>query len=374
MKKMALPEDNTDAHHHQLEATPLALDGLFCDEESFEFEECCIDAETERCEGKESPLPPVLQEHDLFWDDNELLFLICKEKKDNFVRSDPISDEILILARKEVVEWVFRVKAHFGFTALTAVLAVNYFDRFILSHMFQKDKPWMGQLVAVACLSLAAKVDETQVPLLLDLQVKDPKYVFEAKTIQRMELLVLSTLQWRMNPVTPISFFDHIVRRLGLKTHLHWEFLYRCEHLLLPVIADSRFMCYLPSTLATATMLHTIQEVEPCNPVEHQNLLMGVLNISQDKVKECYLLILELSRGNGSPNQSCKRKHLPLPGSPSGIIDANFSCDSSNDSWPAASLFSSPPEPRFKRSRIHVQQMRLSSLTRTFVDVLSSPR
>lgn len=173
-------------------------------------------------------------------------------------------------------------------------------------------------------------------------------------------------------------------------------------------------MRYLPSTLATATMLHTIQEVEPCNPVEHQNLLMGVLNISQvciqymgssasvaflcssfanfvkfeyvtandyrlvvfkqDKVKECYLLILELSRGNGSQNQSYKRKHLPLPGSPSGIIDANFSCDSSNDSWPAASLFSSPPEPRFKRSRIHVQQMRLSSLTRTFVDVLSSPR
>ncbi|GAY50271.1 hypothetical protein CUMW_125350 [Citrus unshiu] len=371
---MALPQDNTDAHHHQLETTPLALDGLFCDEESFEFEECCIDAETERCEEKESPLPPVLQEHDLFWDDNELLSLICKEKKENFVPSDPISDEILILARKEVVEWVLRVKAHFGFTALTAILAVNYFDRFILSHSFQKDKPWMGQLVAVACLSLAAKVDETQVPLLLDLQVKDPKYVFEAKTIQRMELLVLSTLQWRMNPVTPISFFDHIVRRLGLKTHLHWEFLYRCEHLLLSVIADSRFMCYLPSTLATATMLHTIQEVEPCNPVEHQNLLMGVLNISQDKLKECYLLILELSRGNGSQNQSCKRKHFPLPGSSSCIIDANFSCDSSNDSWPAASPFSSPPEPRFKRSRIHVQQMRLPSLTRTFVDVLSSPR
>lgn len=70
--------------------------------------------------------------------------------------------------------------------------------------------------------------------------MKDPKYVFEAKTIQRMELLVLSTLQWRMNPVTPISFFDHIVRRLGLKTHLHWEFLYRCEHLLLSVIAGKQ--------------------------------------------------------------------------------------------------------------------------------------
>ena len=47
--------------------------------------------------------------------------------------------------------------------------------------------------------------------------------MFEAKTIQRMELLVLSTLKWRMHPVTPISFFEHIVRRLGLKSRLHWE-------------------------------------------------------------------------------------------------------------------------------------------------------
>jgi cyclin D3 len=61
--------------------------------------------------------------------------------------------------------------------------------------------------------------------------------VFEAKTIQRMELLVLSTLKWRMNPVTPISFFDHIIRRLGLKNHLHWEFLWMCERLTLSIIA-----------------------------------------------------------------------------------------------------------------------------------------
>ena len=72
--------------------------------------------------------------------------------------------------------------------------------------------------------------------------------MFEAKAIQRMELLVLSTLQWKMNPVTPISFFDHIIRRLGLKTHLHWEFLERCERLLLSAIAGeqsnaSQFCC-----------------------------------------------------------------------------------------------------------------------------------
>ncbi|XP_028073141.1 cyclin-D3-1-like [Camellia sinensis] len=51
---------------------------------------------------------------------------------------------------------------------------------------------WMEkdcQLVAVACLFLAAKVEETQVSLLLDFQVEESKFVIKAKTIQRMELL-----------------------------------------------------------------------------------------------------------------------------------------------------------------------------------------
>ena len=62
-------------------------------------------------------------------------------------------------------------------------------------------------------------------------------YVFEAKTIQRMEIMVLSTLRWKMNPVTPLSFLDYITRRLGLKNHLCWEFLKRCERLLLSVLS-----------------------------------------------------------------------------------------------------------------------------------------
>ncbi|KAL4275973.1 hypothetical protein AHAS_Ahas20G0160700 [Arachis hypogaea] len=63
----------------------------------------------------------------------------------------------------------------------------------------------LNEISSVTCISLAAKVEETQVPLLLDLQVEDAKYVFESKTIQRMELLILSTLNWKMHPVTPHS-------------------------------------------------------------------------------------------------------------------------------------------------------------------------
>jgi cyclin D3 len=293
--------------HNQSPA--LALDGLYCEEDGFgEDYSCSLDDETsqvyEQIVKKEQNLSSVLLEQDLFWEDNELLSLISKEKETHVVFDSVGSrDGSLMVVRREAVEWFLRVKAHYGFSALTGVLAVNYFDRFISSSRFRRDKPWMGQLAAVACLSLAAKVEETQVPLLLDLQVcakfaiwvfvkmsslcllnqlsifnfvfsrvinygvlcfslffqvEDAKYVFEAKTIKRMELWVLSTLHWRMNPVTSISFFDHIIRRLGLKTHMHWEFLWRCERLLLSVISGKQLKSLLFLCLSVDSLVSNI--------------------------------------------------------------------------------------------------------------------
>lgn len=46
-------------------------------------------------------------------------------------------------------------------------------------------------------------------------QVAEPKFVFEAKTIQRMELLVLSTLRWRMQAFTPCSFIDYFLCKIN---------------------------------------------------------------------------------------------------------------------------------------------------------------
>ncbi|KAF5961360.1 hypothetical protein HYC85_002569 [Camellia sinensis] len=372
MKRMS-PYPEQDSH---LQNPMFVFDGLYCEEEHFEDDlgEYGLEQGSDNCdENVKGPL--VFLEHDWDWDDDELVSLISKEKETHLGQSVLNSDESLMVARRESVDWILRVIAHYGFTVLTTVLAVNYFDRFISSLSFQREKPWMSQLVAVACLSLAAKVEETQVPLLLDFQVEESKFVFEAKTIQRMELLVLSTLQWKMNPVTPLSFVDHIVRRFGFKTNLHLEFLWRCERLLLSAITDSRFGCYLPSVLAAATMLHVIKEVEPSNVLDCQNELMDVLKMSKDKVDDCYKLILELPGNNSQMQcQTHKRKYQSIPNSPNGVIDVNFSCDSSNDSWAVTSSVSSSPEPLFKKSRVHGQQMRLAPLRHMSVGVVGSPR
>lgn len=45
-------------------------------------------------------------------------------------------------------------------------------------------------------------------------QVEGAKYIFEPKTIQRMELLVLTVLDWRLRSVTPFSFIDFFACKL----------------------------------------------------------------------------------------------------------------------------------------------------------------
>ncbi|KAF8397738.1 hypothetical protein HHK36_016660 [Tetracentron sinense] len=121
-----------------------------------------------------APTPPnstPAHVQDEFWEDEELLSLFCKENQTHPTYNNLDIDTSLAEVRREAVEWMLRVNAHYAFSALTVVLAVNYFHRFISSIYFERDKPWMTHLVVVSCLSLAAKVEETPVPLLLDLQV-----------------------------------------------------------------------------------------------------------------------------------------------------------------------------------------------------------
>ncbi|KAK7310831.1 hypothetical protein RJT34_08585 [Clitoria ternatea] len=335
------------------------FDTLYCSEEHWE-------EEVEEHTGEEDDYlssntnttsaiinsPPFLFQDYMFSDENELTSLLAKEQHNPLcccLQNNPA----LECARRDAVEWILKVNAHYSFSPLTALLAVNYLDRFLFTFRSQNSKPWMTHLASVACLSLAAKVEETQVPLLLDLQVEDTKYLFEAKTIKRMEILVLSTLGWKMNPVTPVSFLDYITRRLGLKNHLCWEFLKRCEGVLLSVLGDSRFMSYLPSVLATATLIHVVNSVEPGLGAEYESQLFGILGFDKEKVNECCKLMLEVWSGDEQGKQRKKRKFGAVPGSPNGVMDVSFSCDSSNESWAvaAASSVSSSPEPLSKKTR-----------------------
>ncbi|KAF1893345.1 hypothetical protein Lal_00001807 [Lupinus albus] len=359
----------------------MATHDLYCFEENMgldellEYNVCVSDSTTSTLINSNSNsnsnsnpnYPCMLLEQDMFWDDEELTSLLAKEQH-NPLRTCVQIGTVLEGARSEAVLWILKVNAHYSFSALTAVLAVNYLDRFLFSFRFENGKPWMTQLAAVACLSLAAKVEETQVPLLLDLQVEDCKYLFEAKTIKRMEILVLSTLEWKMNPPTPLSFLDYIIRRLGLKNDylLCLEFFKRCEAVLISLIPDTRFMSYLPSELATATMMHVINSVEPCLGIKYKTQLLGILEINKEKMDECCKLMV--CCGYERDKQCKKRRFGSIPGSPNGVMDVSFSSHSSNDSWPISTSVSFSQEPFSKKTRTQ-EELLLNNPTSDFFTI-----
>lgn len=77
----------------------------------------------------------------------------------------------------------------------------------------QSEKCWAFRLLSVACLSLAAKMEECDVPSLSEFPSQD--FNFESKVIQRMELLVLSTLDWKMNFTTPFAFLPYFISKFS---------------------------------------------------------------------------------------------------------------------------------------------------------------
>ncbi|WOL19089.1 hypothetical protein Cni_G27886 [Canna indica] len=352
------------------------FDHLYCQEENFELEErfeppppLPEDGETVRYVLSEAEAEEEWAEvlRSLTAKDGESLYnLVPRGGDDSYLRS----------SRKVAAEWVARAAARHGFSALTALLAVNYLDRCFLPCAggsgllrLQEDKPWMGRLAAVACLSLAAKVEETRVPLLVDLQVSpvanvDAGYVFEPKTVRRMELLVLSALGWRMNPITPFSFIHHLLPRLFPKAKTATDtassagagiraLVRRCEAALLSVIADWRWVQYPASIWASAALLHVTASPDGgAAAVDSQEThrLISLLNGPKEKVEECYNLLAE-SVGTATVDRKRKHSSSPFyccssPPSPSGVIGSCFSCDSSCDSWvlwPPSSPEADPP-------------------------------
>eukprot|EP00256_Glycine_max_P058567 XP_014626722.1 cyclin-D4-1 [Glycine max] len=120
----------------------------------------------------------------------------------------------LLGVRKEALDWIWKAHSYLGFGPLSFCLAVNYLDRFLSVFELPRGVSWTVQLLAVACLSIAAKMEEIKVPQSVDLQVGELKFLFEARTIQKMELLVLSTLRWKMCAITPCSFIDYFLGKI----------------------------------------------------------------------------------------------------------------------------------------------------------------
>ncbi|XP_044511638.1 cyclin-D4-1-like [Mangifera indica] len=246
-----------------------------------------------------------------------------------------------LVARKEAVNWIVKVNAHFGFGPLCAYLSINYLDRFLSAYELPKGKAWMMQLLSVACLSLAAKMEETQVPSCLDLQVGESKFLFEARTIKRMELLVLSTLRWRMQAITPFSYIDYFIRKISDGDQIQLRTLCLSSiQLIISTIKGIELLEFKPSEVAAAVAIYVTGETKTVDTKKAISLLTQYVN--KERIVECVKIVQDLSLISAD---AC------VPQSPIGVLDAACLSYKSDDTTVGSCPSSSNNTPDPKRRK-----------------------
>ncbi|KAH0680360.1 hypothetical protein KY290_022543 [Solanum tuberosum] len=198
--------------------------------------------------------------------------------------------------RTRAIRYIRRTGRIFQFSRRTLYRSVIYLDRFLAYRVIANGQLWAVRLIAVACLSLSAKMNDNidDVPPLSDYPVG--AYNISVNAIQRMEILVLVDFNWNMNCVTPFDFrFFFVSRFCRDVTRLDITRI-TTARIIMSALRDLRLMNHRPSVIAAAATLvavnryFTIQELV----IEINALpINGFLQIAD--VSYCYNRMLELN-------------------------------------------------------------------------------
>ncbi|XVF61535.1 hypothetical protein PTKIN_Ptkin08bG0137300 [Pterospermum kingtungense] len=231
------------------------------------------------------------------------------------------SGDLDLSVRREALEWIWKACAYFRFGPLSLCLSINYLDRFLSLYDLPRGKTWTVQLLAVACLSIAAKLEETKVPLSVDLQVGEPKFVFEAKTIQRMELFVLSTLKWEMQVLTPFSFIDYFLCKICNDQYPSPTSISTSLQLILSTIRGIDFLEFRPSEIAAAVAIFVSREMQT---LAIDKAISSFIFVEKGRVLKCVELMKDLSliKGSATTTTANGNGNVGVPQSPIGVLDA----------------------------------------------------
>ncbi|OMO64460.1 hypothetical protein CCACVL1_21737 [Corchorus capsularis] len=215
------------------------------------------------------------------YDEECIQMLFDKEMSFGFQKNESlVVTNWLKYARLEAITWILKTRAVFGFGFQTAYLSVIYFDQFLSRRPIDSEQSWAMQLLSMACLSLAAKMEEIEVPALSEFSAEECN--FESKVIQRMELLVLNTLEWRMSSITPFAFLHFFTTKMCNESP-PGHFVSETVQLILAIMREINLMEHRPSVVAAAATLRALD----------QSLTRKALECRMNSVSYCGFLELE---------------------------------------------------------------------------------
>ncbi|KAL8549218.1 hypothetical protein ACS0TY_008171 [Phlomoides rotata] len=258
-------------------------------------------------------------------------WMVMREKE-HLPRDDYLTrlrrGELDLSMRREALDWMIKVYAHHNFGEMSLYLAMNYLDRFLSVCSIHEGNGWTIQLAAISCLLIAAKFEEVYVPSTLEMQAGESKLVFEGKTIQRMEIMVMVYLKWNMKPYTPFNFIEYFLRKMNDDDEFSkWQLITRSIQVILSTIKGIDFLEFKASEIAAAVALYVSGEI---HTMDVDKALPGSI-VDKDRVVKGLELIKDLMSIGGMKVVATNTK-LPtganvgdtlaaLPYSPNGVLD-----------------------------------------------------
>lgn len=229
--------------------------------------------------------------------------------------------------RRTAASWLVEVAAEFGLHQETLFLGTALLDRFLSA---AKGVPRTQlQLVAVACMLIAAKHEEELHPSMLDFtEIADN--CFLPADLLRMEAIVLDCLSFRINTPTAHTFLSMYKQALSLQPRTCALASYLAEL----AILEYELLHMRPSHIAAAATLLAQLYTSDLQSTCH---LAAVTQYSVDDLKPCMRRMLALQRlaheaaGHTSPYLAVRDKYsshqwlsvattTPFSGLPSGLL------------------------------------------------------
>uniref|UniRef100_A0A7N2LU60 B-like cyclin n=1 Tax=Quercus lobata TaxID=97700 RepID=A0A7N2LU60_QUELO len=205
----------------------------------------------------------------------------------NFLISLKTSDSLASF-RREFISYMSQFARNLD--PFVPYLAVNYMDRFISKQEIPQGKPWVLRLLVVSCLSLAAKMKNT--PLSLSDFMREEDCIFDAQAINKMELLILDALEWRMRSITPFPFLQFFLSLSKFQDPTLIQALKRrASELIIHALNEIKLLEYKPSIIAASALLSASHELFTLQFTSFKASILSCEYVNKENLMKCFNML-----------------------------------------------------------------------------------
>ncbi|XP_039052825.1 putative cyclin-D6-1 [Hibiscus syriacus] len=254
--------------------------------------------------------------------------------------------------RQEAISLILQAQYSCNLDPYTQYLAINYMDRFISWQEIPQGNPWVVRLIVIACISLAAKMKEIHFSF-SDFQ-REERFIFDPPVIQRMELLVLDALNWRMRLITPFSFITFYLSLFELKDlPLSQALKDRATDIIFQAPNEINLLEFKPSITAASALLLACHELFPLQFPSFEISILSCEYVNKEMVQKCFDAMQEMVNNEVSESM-VEVVTSSSTRNPISVLDCHCSKSESESSTNSTTAATVTPENRgIKRRKLN---------------------